>query len=114
MGHPGSVLLVVDLISALISGHYRQPKHRTQESIVVFIGLHYSDGEPPRTRKAYLAGGAGLLLGFADALAGAGAGAWDVVLRRRFLSRFFACDRLRVFSRALSLGAMIGTPSVAA
>lgn len=35
---------------------------------------------------------------------------WSVARRRRLRSRFLACDRLRVFSRALSLGAMIDAP----
>ena len=35
------------------------------------------------------------------------AGGWGVVRRRRLRSRFLACDRFRVFSRALSFGAML-------
>jgi hypothetical protein len=34
------------------------------------------------------------------------AGSARLARRRRFRSRFLACDRLRVFSRALILGAM--------
>jgi hypothetical protein len=42
--------------------------------------------------------------GLAVALAATGA---TVVRRRRFLSRFLACARLRVFSRALSFGIVV-------
>jgi len=56
---------------------------------------------------------AGAALGFDFVLAfAAGAGAaFSVARKARLRSRFFAFDRLRVFSRALSFG-MVGLPDV--
>lgn len=65
----------------------------------------------PRKSKSwdYFAAGVALDLDL-DLVFGAGeAGVCSVALRARLRSRFFALDRLRVFSRAFSFG-MVGAP----
>jgi hypothetical protein len=63
-------------------------------------GFHFAAGG---AAGAGLALAAAFAAGFAD-LAAAWTGICRDALRARFLTRLAACDRLRVFSRALSFG----------